>query len=175
MNGKCQIYIICGKAKAGKDTAASFLQKNIKNSVILSITDPLKEYAKKVTGWNGDEKNKPRDFLQTLGVDVIQSKIDPNFLIRRVIEDIQVMSFYKNVIIISGVRLKREIEMIKKAFSNVVCMKIVRPNQDNGLTNKQKNHITEKDLDNYLVDYTIINDGDLENLKKQVFQILKEV
>lgn len=38
--------------------------KNIK-TVILQISSPLKFYAKKILGWDGEEASKPRDFLQS--------------------------------------------------------------------------------------------------------------
>ena len=50
----------------------------------------------------------------------------------------------------------------------MVAIHIERPNFDNGLTEEQKNHPSEKDLDDYdKYDYRIINDGTLEELKKR--------
>lgn len=169
------IYVICGKAQAGKDIVASFIQNQKEDSITLSITSPLKDYARKILGWNGSEETKPRDFLQEIGIDIIQNKMHSNLLIDRIIEDIKVMSYYKKHIIISGVRLKKEIETLKKEFPHVICIQVIRPNLDNGLTEKQKNHITEQDLNNYPADYVIINDNDKNHLKESISKIMKEV
>lgn len=169
-----KIYLVCGKAKSGKDTVSKIIQKNQKNSIILSITDPLKEYSKKISNWDGREESKPRNLLQELGIDLIKNQIDSKLLIRRIIEDIQVMSYYKDCIIVSGVRLKEEILSLKYHFENVISIKVKRPDFDNGLTMKQKEHITEQDLDDFQPDYQIINDSDLNQLNDKVLKILKE-
>lgn len=172
-NKKPNIYVICGKARSGKDSIAEIIMENKNNCVHLSITTPLKEYAKLITRWDGNEKTKPRDLLQNLGIDLIKKQIDPKMLIRRTIEDIKVLSYYKDNIIVSGVRLKEEIEDLKSTFDNVIVIKVKRPNYDNELTLKQKNHITEHDLDTYEGDYNIINE-DYSNLKNQLIKILEE-
>lgn len=168
------IYVICGKAQTGKDSVAKIIFDAKENSVILSITKPLKEYARIITNWDGNEATKPRDLLQTLGIDLIKKQIDQKFLIRRIIEDIKVLSYYKDNIIISGIRLKEEIDDLKQEFDKVVVIKVERPNFDNGLTLKQKKHITENDLNNYQEGCVIINNN-YENLKNDVLNILKEV
>lgn len=172
-NKKPNIYVICGKARSGKDSIAEIIMENKNNCVHLSITTPLKEYAKIIAKWDGNEKTKPRDLLQNLGIDLIKKQIDSKMLIRRTIEDIKVLSYYKDNIIVSGVRLREEIEYLKSTFDNVVVIKVERPNYDNELTLKQKNHITEHDLDNYEGDYNIINE-DYSNLKNQLIKILEE-
>ena len=57
---------------------------------------------------------------------------------------------------------------------DTTVIRIERPNFDNGLTDQQKNHLSEIDMDHYKFDKIIINNGTLENLKekiKQAFQI----
>lgn len=174
-NKNPKIFIICGKARSGKDTISNIIKEYKPNSVILSITNPLKEYAKKITDWNGDEITKPRDLLQNLGINIIKKEIDSNLLTRRIIEDIKIMSYYKDYIIVSGIRLKDEVNILKNSFNNVFSIKIERPNFDNGLTDKQKQHITENDLNDFKTDYLIINDQDLNYLKKEIKKILDEV
>ena len=95
-------------------------------------------------------------------------------LVEIVIEDIKILSYYKNNIIITGIRLKEEIENIKNNFSNVIVIKVVRPNYDNGLSIEQKKHITETDLDDYTPKYVIINE-EKENLNDAVIKMLEEV
>ena len=65
------------------------------------------------------------------------------------IEDIDVFSCFYDAIIISDVRLKKEINDLRSAFPELVCVHVNRPNFDNGLTEEQKNHRTEIDLDDF--------------------------
>jgi len=162
INHNPKIYILSGKAKSGKNEVADIISNHLSNSIQISYAHYLKEYVKKISDWDGNENTKPRDLLQSLGIDLIQ-KIDPNFLINRVIEDILVYSYFFDYIIITDARLINEVKMIKDKFDNAVSIRINRPNFDNNLTLDQQQHITEVELDNYNFDYTIINDGDLES------------
>jgi len=167
-----KVYMICGKARHGKDTVASMIQKiyEEKNLKILNLqyTTYMKEYAKNIVSWDGNDETKPRTLLQELG-NTIRNEIDPLFFINRMIEDIKVYSYYFDAITVSDVRMKREIDIPKEKLNNVISVNVVRPNFDNGLSDKEKKHLTEVDLDNYEnYDFKIINDGSLEDLEKEV-------
>lgn len=171
-----KIYILSGKAKSGKNLVSKMILEYYQNKkcIELSYAHSLKEYAKNITGWNGGEKDKPRDFLQSLGIDLLK-KIDSNFLINRVCQDIEVYSYFYDVLIITDARLKEEIEIPKGKFENVTVIRIERNSTENGLNETQKKHITETDLDTYTnYDYIISNDGNYEVLQNQVYSILKE-
>ena len=147
-----------------------------KKAIKIQISSCIKEYAKNIINWDGKEESKPREFLQYLGTDIIRKKIDPLFFIRRIIEDIKVYSYYFDVIIVSDVRFKNEIESIKKSFSSVYSIHITRPNYDNHLTIEQKNHPLETDLDDYHeFDYEIINDATIEDLNKKCEDLMKVI
>lgn len=167
-----KVYMICGKARHGKDTIASMIKKiyEEKNMKIINLqyTSYIKEYAKNIVSWDGNEETKPRTLLQELGT-TIRNEINPLFFVNRMIEDIKVYSYYFDAVTVSDVRIKREIDIPKDNLDNVVAIKIVRPNFDNGLSETEKKHLTEVDLDNYdNFDYEIINDGSLEDLEKEV-------
>lgn len=175
---KPYIFIICGKARHGKDTVASMIEKYYKDKKIINLqySSYIKEYAKKISSWDGSEENKPRELLQQLGTNVIREKIDPLFFVDRIIGDIRVYSYFFDAITISDARAKVEVDAPKEKFENVIAIHINRPNFDNGLTEEQKNHFTEIDLDDYdKYDYYIENDGTLEDLEKKVLNILSEV
>ncbi|MEG1558974.1 MAG: hypothetical protein RR228_02685 [Bacilli bacterium] len=174
------IYLISGKARNGKDTCASFIEKyynnNNKKNIILQFSSYIKQYASKISGWDGSEETKPRELLQVLGTDVIRKSIDQKFFSKKLIDDIKVYSYFFDVIIVSDVRLKHEIDDLKEVFDNVYSINIERTNFDNGLTLEQKNHITEKDLDDYTKhDYKILNDSDLDSFNNKVIDMLKEI
>lgn len=172
-----KIIILCGKARSGKDTVANYIKDIYKDKKILNIqyTSYLKEYAKKISDWDGNEETKPRELLQKLGT-IIKTKIDNNFLVNKIIDDIKVYSLYFDIITISDARYKIEVDIPKKYFNDVTTIHIVRPEFDNGLSESEKEHITEKDFDDYNnFDYEIINDGTLKQLKINVENIIKEI
>ena len=104
-----KIIMICGKARSGKDTLAEFIMKNTNNEKIcrVQIGQYIKYYAMKYFGWNGEEETKPRDLLNHLGTDIIRNKINPDFHINRLIEDIEVLSYFYDTFIISDVRFPK--------------------------------------------------------------------
>lgn len=173
------IYIISGKAKHGKDTFSAYLkdvyERHGKKVIITQLAKYIKYYAREMTGWDLSEETKPREFLQQLGTGVIRQKLKKDDLfIKRMIDDIEIFSYFYDVIIISDVRLKKEIYDLKKAYPNIKIIHIVRPDFDNGLTEEQKNHPTEKDLDDFNeFDIEVVNTT-LEELEKSVKKIYTE-
>lgn len=167
INKNPKIFILSGKAKSGKNYVADIISDYYKNSIQISYAYYLKQYVKKISNWDGLEETKPRTLLQTLGIDLIK-KIDKELLIRRVMEDIKVYSYFFDVIIVTDARLKEEIIIPKNLFD---CITIRINGKDNDLTLEQKNHITETDLDNYKFDY-VINNVDINKTKEEVLKLL---
>ena len=177
INKNPKIFIISGKAESGKDLVSDIICNLYKDKKCkkLAYAYYLKNYVKDITGWDGNEDNKPRDFLQTFGIDFIKNKINNDLLIRRMCEDIQIYSHFYDVLIITDARLIDEIEIIKNIYSNSLSIRIVS-NVENNLTDKQKSHITETDLDNYnKFDYTIENNGIYDKLVNDIQNIIGEV
>lgn len=179
-NKKPKIIMLSGKAKNGKDTTAeiikAYYEKQNLKVVNLQIATHLKRYAQVISGWDGSETTKPRELLQQLGTSIIREKIDNDFLIKQIMQDIKVYSYFFDVITISDVRLKNELEQITQNFPNTYSFKIIRPNFDNGLSEEQKKHITEIELDDYdKFDAIIYNDSDIEALKTKVVNYLREL
>ena len=175
-----KIFLISGKAQAGKDTTAKLIKEELEkkdlNVINLQYSSYIKEYAKKISGWDGSEETKPRELLQTLGTDIIRKELGADFFVKKLVEDIKVYSFFYDIITISDVRLKIEIDIPRNKFDNIYAIRIVRPNFDNGLTEEQKNHPTEIDLDDYEnFDYVLVNDGTIPDLGVKVKNMLEEV
>ena len=174
-----KIYIMCGKAKHGKDTFSAFLknvyEENDKKIIVTQLSKYIKYYAREMTGWDLSEETKPRELLQQLGTGVIREYLKKEDLfINRMIEDIDVFSCFYDAIIISDVRLKKEINDLRRAFPDLICVLINRPNFDNGLTPEQKNHKTEIDLDDF-TDFDIeIENTTLELLEESAKNLYKE-
>ena len=171
------ILLLCGKARSGKSTFASFLKEKVKNKKIVQIqlVSTLKNYVKTYFGWDGSDENKPRELLQELSKEIIRKKKKKKKLfINRTIEDIDIMKHYFDIFIIDDIRLELEINEIKKHFKNVITLKIERPNFVSELSDKQKMHLTEVGLDKFdKYDYVIKNDGDLTNLSNKVDDFLE--
>lgn len=171
-----KIYLLSGKARSGKNEVGEIIKKYYKNKKCISLSYAyyLKDYVKRISGWDGKEEDKPRDLLQEIGIELIKNKIDSHLLIRRLIEDVNVFSYFYDIIIIDDARLIDEVEIPKKEFDNIVTIRIKR-NIDNNLTKKQKEHLTEVGLDNYdNFDY-IIENNSYEDLEQEVYKIISEV
>ena len=173
-----QIILIAGKARSGKSTIAEFmieeLRRQGKKPCELQIGQYIKYYAMKYFEWDGKEETKPRSLLQELGTEVIRNKIDPDFHIDRLIQDIEVLSYFYDTFIVSDVRMPVEIEKPKKKFDNVITMKMIRESDE--LNNEQQKHVTETALDSYdEFDYIVNNDKTLEDLELKTKDILERI
>lgn len=174
-----KLYLIGGKADSGKNFFGDILKKKFeeegKKVCMLRITAPLYNYAKEYFNWNGEEKTKPRELLQTLGIEVIREKLGmKSFLVDRLTEDIKILDNFFDTGIITDGRLIYEFDLLKERFKDIKIIKMERKNYKNNLTEKQNNHLTEKDLDNpYDYDYVVENES-LDNLLKAADRIVKE-
>lgn len=175
-----KIIILCGKARAGKDTTCEYMKQYYEKKdlkvINLQFSASIKEYTKKITGWDGKDETKPREFLQVLGTSIIRERIDEEFFIKRMIQDIQVYSYFYDIVIISDARVVKEIELIKSHFESVISVNIVRPNYESELSGKEKKHITEVGLDEYKgFDFVLNNDGSLEDLNDRACDLASKI
>ena len=174
-----KIFLISGKARHGKDTIAGFLKKFYENDgkkVIYSRAGKyIKFYVSEMTGWDGSEETKPRALLQEIGTDIIRKKLNKEeMFIQRQLDDIEIYSYFYDVIIVPDIRLPREIDSVKEKFDNVVTIKVERINFETSLTDSNQKHITETSMDSYTdFDYVLVNDT-LEKLEKDVYKIYEE-
>ena len=169
-----KLFIISGKARSGKGEISKIIENYYKKEkcITISFAYYLKDYVKRIIGWDGNENTKPREFLQQLGIELIKNKIDDKLLINRILQDIEVFSYFYDIIIISDARLVDEIESVKNKYPNSFSIRIT--NKDNNLTEEQKKHITETGLDNYdNFDYFVNNY--YSNLEKEIENILRSV
>ena len=171
-----KIFIISGKARSGKNEVSKIIEKYYKNKkcITISFAYYLKDYIKRITNWDGNEETKPRDLLQNIGIELIKNKIDNKLLINRIMQDIEVFSYFYDIIVVTDARLIEEVDLPKQKLNNVVTIRINRDDIDNNLTLKQKEHLTEIALDNYFdFDYIINNNGTFEDLEKEILKIME--
>ncbi len=168
-----RIILIAGKAGSGKNEVARLLRDNLDKSLITGFSKYIKLFALEFSNWDGKDINKPRELLQSIG-DKLRA-VDKNFLTSRLKEDIEV---YKNEnyenIIISDVRLINEINYFKELKEyNVITIRVNSHQSKRNLTEEEKHHHTELELDNYNdFDYIINNNFD-DKLKDDVLKIVK--
>lgn len=178
--GKTTIYLISGKARHGKDTFSGYLksayEEKGKKVIVTQLSKYIKYYAREITGWNLTEEDKPRELLQVLGTNIIREKLGKEDLfIKRMIDDIEIFSCFYDAIIISDVRLKKEIEDLRSVYPDLISVNVFRPDFDNGLTEEQKKHRTEVDLDDYdKFDVRIVNTT-LEKLEEDAKKLYIDV
>lgn len=173
-----KIFVIGGAAKSGKSTFGKYLREELKNygykPCVMHLTETLYSYARNYFSWDENANEKPREFLQKMGIEIIKEKMHkPYFLLDRTCEDIEILSNFFDTFIITDARLIMEFEELKKRFDNVVTIKINRTNYDDGLSDKERSHITETELMDYTgFDYEVDNE-DVLSLKEYAKDIVE--
>lgn len=173
-----KLYLICGKARAGKDTFAKLIkqeeEKDNNKVCILKLTAPLYSWAEDYFNYDKEKDEKPRELLQTLGFDILQLKLKKkDFLLDYLITTIEVLDNYYDVGLITDGRLVHEIEVLKEKYPNIKTI-LLTNKKDNKLTNKEKNHQTEIDLDDYKDFDYIVENKDMESLKLEALKIVED-
>ena len=174
-----KLYVIGGKAKSGKNTFGKFIREELKEygykPCVMHLTTPLYSYAENYFEWNEHSDEKPREFLQKMGVEIIKEKLGKKtFLLDRLSEDIEILSEFFDTFIIVDARLKEEFEYLKNKYEDVVSIKLTRTNYKNNLSDTENKHITEIDLEDYEdFDYDITSSGIVE-LKEMAKAIITE-
>lgn len=174
-----KVFLLSGKASSGKDLLGKYIKEEFdskkENACILRLTAPLYEYAKNYFSWDGNLEEKPREFFQEMGIEIIKNKLGKKyFLVNRLCEDIDILKNFFDVFIITDGRLIEEFLELKRRIPDIKIIHIIRENYDNHLSEKEKNHITETDLDNYkYYDYTIYNTSK-KKLKEEAVKIVRD-
>ena len=164
-----KVYLISGKAGSGKNYVANRLYERLNNSVVTSFSKYIKLFATELKLWDGNDNEKPREFLQKTG-DIMRA-INDNFLTKRMLEDIKV---YKELgienVIINDVRLKNEIEYMKNSPHKIITIRVNNKKSNRKLSTSEKTHLTETELNNYKkFDYII------ENQNNNIDNIINEI
>ena len=173
-----KIFLISGKAQHGKDSTANFLKEKLDGkTLILHNADFLKMIAKKYMGWNGTKDDYARNLLQWLGTDRVRIELNkPLFWTEKVCDAIEIVQDKYDFFCVPDVRFENEVYLPKARFPGLaISIKIVRNNFDNGLSEKQKNHLSETSLDNFNFDYVIESESGLNNLEIEVDKFLQNM
>jgi hypothetical protein len=167
-----KVCCISAKARHGKDTAAAMIAEYLESKghkvLITHFADLLKFICVKFFGWNGDKDEKGRTLLQYVGTNVV-GKQRPDFWVNFIIDILKLFENEWDFVIIPDCRYPIEYESMRNIFDTTL-IRVERPYFDNGLTETQKNHPSEVDMDTYAFDAVLYNDGTLEDFIEKVEQ-----
>jgi len=165
-----KIINIAGQARHGKTSVAEILKEVLENRgkrvLIKNYADYLKFICKEYFGWDGTKSAEGRTILQVKGTNIVRKK-NPDFWVREVGNFIDVFGDDFDFIIASDCRFRNEAEYFEGKYP-VFNIKVIRADFDNGLTPEQKNHPSERDLDNFCFDYILASESGLDNLEQSV-------
>lgn len=168
-----KVILISAKAQHGKDTSASILKeiyeaKN-KRVLITHYADLLKYICRTFFNWNGEKDDYGRTLLQQVGTNTVCAK-QPDFWVDFIISILNLFNDSWDVVIIPDCRFVNEIEKMRANFDTTL-IRVIRPDFDNGLSEIQKQHLSETALDNFDFDHIVYNTGSLEDLKNKLSKL----
>ena len=137
--------------------------------LVAHFADLLKYICKTFFGWDGRKDKNGRELLQWIGTDVIRTQ-KPDFWVDFIADVLQCFERNWDYVLIPDARFPNEIDRLRDAGFDVIHLRVVRPGFDNGLTPEQLSHPSETALDNVVPDYTIENDGSIEDLRHKAIE-----
>lgn len=171
-----KVCCISAKARHGKDTAAELIKEHLEQRgqrvLIIHFADLLKYICKQFFHWDGNKDEAGRTLLQFVGTNVVGAK-NPAYWAEFVVGFLKMFETEWDYVLIPDCRYPIEVATIERAFETII-LRVERPNFDNGLTDAQKNHPSEVDMDNYPFDLILYNDKSLEEFKEKVVSFADE-
>jgi hypothetical protein len=153
------------KARVGKDTFAEYVVRKHGGRVI-RIAAGVYETVSRIQEYLGVPREKKPELLQAVGT-ACRNVYGEDIWVSRALDEIKAAGPDENIII-TDLRFKNEYRELKKAgFTTVRINRPGRP-QD-----RDPNHISEVDLDDVEFDYTIENDGTLEEFYNKIDFIIE--
>ena len=173
-----KVITISGRARHGKDTLANIIEKELTSEgykvLITHYADLLKYICKQYFNWNGKKDKAGRTLLQYVGTDVVR-KAKPDFWVSFMADFLTIFKSEWDVVIIPDTRFPNEVQYLKDAGLDVIHCHINRTNFDDGMTEEQRNHISETAIFSIQPDFCFDNDGNLNDLKHKVTEWTEEI
>ena len=164
------IITFSGKARHGKDssvkTLKSLLERQDKRVLSVNYADYLKYLAKQYFGWDGNKDKQGRTKLQRIGTEKVRARF-PDFWVNSVINIVKIFEGDFDYILIGDCRFPNEINRWKEEGYEIIPLHVERLDFDNGLTQGQKNHLSETALSNFKFDM-YLKARDLKELEENI-------
>lgn len=169
-----KVILISGKAMSGKDTVSKIIEKQLRYQgqrvLIAHYADLVKHICKSMFGWNGEKDEKGRTLLQYVGTDVVRS-VDENYWVKYMTDMLAFFGDNWDYVLIPDCRFKNEISYLKECNIDFVHVRVNRGDYQNELSEEQRNHQSEIDLDDIKPDFYVENNSNLIDLTKNVIQL----
>lgn len=101
--------------------------------------------------------------------------IDPYYFVSFIVAILEAFTDKWDYVLLPDLRLKDEVKIMKQCAFDCTTVRVTRNNFENNLTEEQRKHISEVDLDSYEFDYRIIVDNDIASLKTAVSQTITDI
>ena len=158
------IFITNGVGGCGKDTFSNFVNDFIPTFKHSSI-DKVKSIARQC-GWEGGKTEKDRKFLSDLKLLTTEYNDMPFEDLKRIVKIFLYNTPYPVLII--DIREPEEIERAKKEFGAETIL--IRNDRIKPITI----NMADANVENYIYDYVIENNGTLEEFRETVKQFVEE-
>lgn len=176
---------LCGRLRSGKDTVGNHLYIKYGFSTV-AFGDALKKNAHATFPWVG-EFSKPRALYQQFGQ--LMRQIDPDVWIKHAERAVNgAIDFRVNTgadqvgVVITDLRQPNEYEWAKANGFSIIRVtaqdedRILRANvAGDSFTEADLEHETESHIDGFTVDYEIVNDGSVDDLKRKIDEIMEAI
>ena len=179
-----KIFLISGKAGSGKGEVGDVLERELMKDgypvLTISFGDAVKDALSRYYDWDGNKDKHGREMLQQLGTEKVRAMF-PDFWAEHVAKLIAATRKDWVYVIIPDWRFINEFDVISDYNSDVTTIRVERYNEDGSeyvnpnMTDAQRKHVSETELDKFPFDYIIENRGDLEELEDNVLTILEDL
>ena len=178
-----KIILISGKAGSGKDTAAEITRRILeeeygKCTLITHFGDPVKFVAEKFFDWNGKKDEAGRSLLQWIGEK--GREFCKTFWVDIIIGMLNAFRGQWDYVLIPDTRYLTEVQNMVSTPADAwtedpITVRIECQSPRREMTEEQKQHISEIDLDDYHFDWYINNDGNYAELETNIRILLRNI
>lgn len=172
-----KVIMISGKSQSGKDCLAQLMKEELVSRgykcLIIHFGDAVKWLAAEHFGYQGVKDEHDRAILQNLGTEIMRKKF-PTYWAEIVAKFIAAANIW-DIVLIPDTRFINEIDIVAEYNNDVVTIRVERYNADETqyynpqMTEEQKTHISETELDDYVFEWILENSGTLEDFKDSAF------